>query len=67
MIGDLLGVLAGVCIGLALVALLVLHAARTAGAPPRRHPELRYAARTAERAGIFWVVFRVLGGLFGRG
>lgn len=31
---------------------------------PRTKRELTYAGRTAERAGIFWVVFRALNGIF---
>lgn len=31
---------------------------------PKVAREARYAGRTAERAGIFWVVYRVLNGIF---
>lgn len=57
--------------GTALAAFLLLLITYSASKPAKPHPrakrEVAYAARTAERAGIWWTVFRVLNSTFGGG
>lgn len=74
LVSALVGWLAhsGTAWGIVIVALVVggmsaaINRVATTGAvtSPKVRREARYAGRTAERAGIFWVVYRVLNGIF---